>query len=393
MASFCPVSFLVACLRCRHDPSALAEARRLAPTAPADWEATRRALYDEGIAALLHGAVAGRGLFPATIEAALSEAYTTTAIRNTALLYELERALAALDRAGVPVLLLKGAALAEAIYGDPALRPMADGDLLVQPADRATAQAALRLAGYEPVGEERHPGDTARYESQVALRKPGPLPTRIELHWSLLDAPYYQARLPMDWFWAGAEPLRVGDTVAAGLGPTANLLYLIVHLVLHHRATGLMWWYDIAELLHVCGRRVDWDALLVQARACDLVLPLARVLSELATRWAAAVPADVLARLAILQPSAREARMYAWLTAARRPVVQRFWADLVGLDGWMTRLRFGASHLFPAPAYMQWRYGVRWPVLLPFAYPYRWARGLVEWAAAGLTAARSHDAR
>ena len=103
----------------------------------------RRALYDEGIAALLHGAVAGRGFFPAAIEAELAAAYTTTAIRNTALLHELEAALAALGRANVPGLLLKGAALAETVYGDPALRPMADCDLLVRPADLAAAQAAL----------------------------------------------------------------------------------------------------------------------------------------------------------------------------------------------------------------------------------------------------------
>ncbi len=381
--------FLIACLRCRRDPAALADARALAPATPDAWEMARRALYDEGIAALLHGAVAGRGFFPAAIEAELAAAYTTTAIRNTALLHELEAALAALGRANVPGLLLKGAALAETVYGDPGLRPMADCDLLVRPADLAAAQAALEAIGYRPAADEPHPGDTVRYESQVALRKPGPVPARIGLHWSLLDSPYYQARLPMAWFWAGAEPIRVGAMTALGLRPTANLLYLAAHLILHHRAAGLMWWYDIVELLYACSGRVDWDALLAQAQACDLVLPLARVLPELASRWAAPVPADVLARLATLRPSPAEARVHAWLTASRRPVVQRFWADLASLDGWSTRLRFAATNLFPAPAYMRRRYGVRWPVLLPFAYPYRWARGLAEWVTPGLKMPRN----
>ena len=38
-------------------------------------------------------------------------------------------------QAGVPFLVLKGAALAHLVYGDPRLRPMRDVDLLIRKAD------------------------------------------------------------------------------------------------------------------------------------------------------------------------------------------------------------------------------------------------------------------
>lgn len=381
-------AFLIACLRSRFDPAALDAARALAPTDDLEWAAVRRAIYAEGVAPLLHAISARPSLFPADIEAELAAAYRITALRNTGLLYELEAALAALAGADVPVLLLKGAALAETVYRDPALRPMADCDLLVRPADLPRAQATLIAAGYRPVADEPHPGDLARFESQMALRKEGPLPARIELHWHLLDSPYYQARLSADWFWAGAEEFRIGAVPARGPAPTPNLLYLAAHLALHHRLAGLMWWYDIAALLHTCGDRVDWEALLDQAEACDLVLPLQQVLPVIAQHWAVAVPTAVLARLAALRPSAGEARVHAWLTAEQRPVIQRFWADLAGLNGWAERLRFAYHHLFPLPAYMRRRYRLASLLLLPLAYPYRWARGLLELAHAGLRTAR-----
>jgi hypothetical protein len=160
------------------------------------------------------------------------------------------------------------------------------------------------------------------------------------------------------------------------LGPEAQLLHLGAHLWLHHRGRGLLWQFDLVLLLHALADRLDWDAVVHRAAAYDLVLSTRYVLNGLATLWQAPVPATVLARLRALSPSPAERRAVARLTAAHRPVVYRFWSDLLALPTWSARLRYAWFNLFPVPAYMRERYGIARSWLLPFSYPYRWYRGV-----------------
>ena len=68
------------------------------------------------------------------------------------------------------------------------------------------------------------------------------------------------------------------------------------------------------------------------------------------------------------------------LTAEQRSVAQRFWSDLASMGGWRARLGYAWTHLFPSAEYMRARYGIRYSLLLPLYYPYRWLRGLFGWS-------------
>jgi len=89
-----------------------------------------------------------------------------------------------------PVIVLKGAYLAEAVYGDVALRPMCDTDLMVPRAELPRAQAVLldmggvqqQPAGNELLWREHH------HPRPVVLRD-----LSIELHWTITD-PLSQSR-------------------------------------------------------------------------------------------------------------------------------------------------------------------------------------------------------
>src|SRR5262249_57605268 len=63
-------------------------------------------------------------------------------IRNRYMMETCARLMDLLGRAGIPVLLLKGAAIAAAIEADPGLRSMADCDVLV-PRSRALEAAEI----------------------------------------------------------------------------------------------------------------------------------------------------------------------------------------------------------------------------------------------------------
>jgi hypothetical protein len=76
-------------------------------------------------------------------------AWLAAAERNLRLFRGLEEVLERTARAGVAVALLKGAALAEWVYGDPGVRPMSDVDLLVAEAHLPVLQEVLGSLGFE----------------------------------------------------------------------------------------------------------------------------------------------------------------------------------------------------------------------------------------------------
>lgn len=369
-------SLAARCMAPRCRPAALDAVRALAGGETFAWEDVYRRALAERVAPLLYTVLDGETFVPPAVRRRLEEAYLATARRNLLLFHELEAALAALSAAGIDVLVLKGGALAETVYGNIAVRPLLDFDLLVQRERAAQAMATLADLGYGRTRIEPHAGIALRHENEVLLHKQGPIEVLLELHWSLFDSPHYQERLPMAWFWESAVPGTIAGRPAAVLGAEAQLLHLCGHLMLHHRGDELLWLHDVAELLYANEGRMKWPQVLEMAAACDLILPLKHVVSSVAAAWGAPVPAGVLTRLATMAPSPAEAQVFSWLTATDRPVLERFWADLATMPNWSERLSYALRQLFPSRRYMRHRYGVRHPLLLPFTYPYRWWLGL-----------------
>jgi hypothetical protein len=372
-----PDALLRACLRHRCDPGGGAALRARIGALDADaWETLRALAEAERVAPLLHDALGGLGLAPATVVDSLRQSRRATWLRNLLLLRELARALQRLAAAGVPAIVLKGVALVEAVYGDASLRPMGDVDLLVRRGDLAEASNALRQIGYAFGRAETHPGALAEHENELLFCKRDRIDVQLDVHWSLFDSPFYQAHIAMDWFWDTAQPLSINGTPALMLGPEALLIHLCGHLALHHGGAGLLWSYDIVELVRRYGERLDWAALLRKIGEYDLVLPVRGVLVALGAEWDARLPAEVLAALRLHPHSRAEARAAARMSRSEHPAGRRFWADLASMPGWRQRVRFALTNLFPSAAYMRHRYGVTHPLLLPLYYPYRWLRGL-----------------
>lgn len=372
--------FIVACLRARWEPQAAAAAAALATAESVDWHELYAVARDNLIAPLLYPALEHMDAVPAWLTTALRQEYEQNALRNTLLLHEASQVVDALTAAGLPVLVLKGAALAETVYGNVALRPMRDVDLLLHRADVPQALRVLASLGYARDDAEAHAGLALAYENELLLRKSGRLDFLLEPHWSLFDSPFYQETLEMDWFWETAVSFRIGGRPARMLGPEAQLLHLCAHAVLHHGShrggQDWLWHHDVAVLLNHCAQDLAWHEVLERAQATHLILPLRQVLRQLTAQWGIIVPDPIRQQLEELQPTPAEARVVERLTAGERPVLQRFWHDLLSTPGWGRRLHYALAQLFPSPAYMRQRYGVGHPLLLPLAYPYRWLVGL-----------------
>jgi hypothetical protein len=368
--------FLRACLRLPYDPGAAASLRARARDFDGDWQSLLVLSRSERVAPLLHRAVRGRGIVPRAVARAWRRSRHSTALHNMLLLRELEPCLQQFAAARVPVIVLKGAALTTAVYRDLTLRPMADIDLLVRQEDRAATRRILEKRGYTAARAETHPGALFEYENEFLFAKSGTVKVWLDVHWSLVDSPHYQARIGMDWFWATAQPFAIADTPTSMLGPEALLMHLCGHLALHHRLKGLLWWHDIAEVIECYRGRIDWVQLLCRTRQYGLALPVYTVLRIVGEEWSAPIPPDVLGALRADRSSRQERRIFTWLTAAERPVGQRFWTDIVSLPHWGQRWRFARTQLLPSVAYMRQRYRIRHALLVPLYYPYRWLQGL-----------------
>ena len=367
-------TFLRDLLAAAHDPPAVAGL--IAERGPAlDGGALRNLIDHERIGPLLHRALAGRELLSPATCAALRTAYRATAIYNLVFMRELGSCLEQFDSAGIPAIVLKGAALAEPIYGSLALRPMGDLDILVHHTDLPRVCTVVERLGFRPIRLETHAGALAEHENELAFTKPGRIRVDLDVHWSLLDSPFYQREMAMQWFWERARVQALGGLSAPALCPEALVLHLCAHLMLHHHGEGLLWWNDIAEVLQIeCGA-IDWDELFTRSVAYRLLLPVREVLTRLAAEWHVAIPPDALRRFTTAQPSRVEADLYAHLSDDAT-ASERFWTDFRSIASWRERFRFARTNLLPGPAYMRERYGVRHPWLMPLYYPYRWLRGL-----------------
>jgi len=163
-----------------------------------------------------------------------------TAARNILIYEELGHTLQSLENAGVPVILLKGAALAETVYPSIADRPMGDVDLLVHPADRDRARAALEAAGYRFVPEPPQrfsPFDT-EFTGEMAFWYSDRILT--ELHWELTPGEWIRrlVALDMEALWEDAIPLQLNGRQTLQLSPCDTLLHLCLHLTAHGYVHG-----------------------------------------------------------------------------------------------------------------------------------------------------------
>jgi hypothetical protein len=182
--------------------------------------------------------------------------------RNLQFAAELTIALNVLHSAGVPVILLKGAHLMDAVYHNPALRPMSDLDILVHPADAATAVHALMGEGYMVDAKKAAFGLAA--DREIRLDKSGVHDLVIELHTDL-NRPTRHHWFPMDAIWQRSQEYAVGGAPARTLSDADNLTFLCAHAI-PHAFSQLIWLRDIAGLLPVAPAGIRTSAEVAHAR-------------------------------------------------------------------------------------------------------------------------------
>ncbi len=190
--------------------------------------------------------------------AALARSHRKTAIDTLAALGELRRAGRILTDAGIPFLLLKGAAYLVDLYEDPAERVLADVDLLIRRSDAERVARRLAEAGYRPIVQGYLP-EYRRFE----MERPGPEPCRLEFHW-WIGLPL-RFGIAQDALWDRAVPCELEGIACRRLHPEDAILYHAAHLADHYYGPSLKWAIDLREMLR--RWRPDAGALVERSAA------------------------------------------------------------------------------------------------------------------------------
>src|SRR5882724_9901509 len=115
---------------------------------PLNWQEVLKSASWHGVAPLVYHNLKSISGIPQEVMDQLKGAYCGNIARNMYLYAELRRILEGFREKGLNVIVLKGAALAQSVYGDIGLRPMGDIDLLVRKEDLDCAEQIMSTLGY-----------------------------------------------------------------------------------------------------------------------------------------------------------------------------------------------------------------------------------------------------
>lgn len=216
---------------------------------------------------------------------------------NVCMLRLLEKVALRFNRAHVPLMVLKGAALNLTIHDRADQRPMSDLDLQIRPEHAAEAVALLEEVGCRPgqplVREDFFP----RFYHETEFVTGGLFPMRIDLHVRPLRPLPYARRVPPDALWRGATAIRVGQGEV--LIPSAEdmLIHLAAHSAIHANSRP-MWLRDLKHWAEAWADQIDWERFLENVRAWNLVLPVRQALDRAQESFGQVCPPDIRRRLA-----------------------------------------------------------------------------------------------
>jgi hypothetical protein len=173
-----------------------------------------------------------------------------------------------LQARGLEVLPYKGPVLAEALYGNVALRQFSDLDLLVRSDDLARIKSALAELGYEPGLQLAKAAERDYLKSGYEYTFDGARGRNLlEIKWQILPR-FYSIGFDVNQFFERAVVTTIEGQKLRTLYDQDLMLVLCVHAA-KHAWKQLSWLCDIVQLAR--SRALDWAALNAEAERLGIV--------------------------------------------------------------------------------------------------------------------------
>ena len=247
-----------------------------------DWNRCHRMAAAHGVSALVH-----RRLHPHIAAIPVPEIWDpwtaeceAESLRNLSRIIELRRVNEACEQRKIPLLVVKGPVLGACLYGDVALRPFGDLDLIVPVQERERAIECLSDLGFVPQFQLT-PSERRRFfrrysELHFTSATTG---TMIDLHWELISQRYEFAHL-LDGYWQRATTVQIGPMMLRTLSTHDLFVFLLLHAA-KHEWRSLGWLVDLAWL-EARQAQFDWNRLRDAAARLGIskIVHISRRLSE-----------------------------------------------------------------------------------------------------------------
>jgi len=237
---------------------------------PFDWDSVIQKSLRHRVAPLLYQRLKtlNSGLnVPANIIHRLQKIYLNNAVRNLRLYHELGHVLGTLRDANIPVIVLKGAHLAEVVYGDIALRPMVDVDLMARKDDLDRVNKILLGMNYRPLNNFTVEDVCKMHKHLPRFIKPDSL--SIEVHWTISN-PSYPFKVDITGLWKRAQPAAISGVNVMVLSPEDLFLHLCLHASFQHMFSRLRHLFDICKTIQYFRNEIDWEQIQHRARQWGL---------------------------------------------------------------------------------------------------------------------------
>jgi len=248
---------------------------------PLQWERVVDSAFSENIAPLLYVNLKNFGeanLVPHETLDKLKKAYYANLGRNMYLFSELRRILEAFNNKKVDTMVLKGAALANTVYSDIALRSMCDIDLLVNQEDLSCVKGIMSDLDYAVNTEVRsEEWYIKKHGFHLAPFKHNNESIAVEIHWNIAKKSY---NIDINKWWKRAITTEIDNYTTFIPSAEDMLLHLCLHL--HHQnynvqiiKRGLC---DIYETIRYYKESIDWDLFEQKVHSCKIVKPTHSIL-------------------------------------------------------------------------------------------------------------------
>jgi hypothetical protein len=280
-------------------------ANRTAKLNATDWESIVQFAVIYSVAPLLYHRIKSVNI-PASMRQKLLKAYLISARRNTRLYSQLSKIIKALQ--DTPVIVLKGAHLAQNVYGNIALRPMNDIDILVRKTDLLKAEKNLLEIGYSSPRQNEIQVACAKHHHLPPLVKQGTVP--VDIHWTI-GHPSSPFQIDIEGLWKRAQPATIAGIKVLVLSPEDLLLHLCLHTAFHHLfRSGIRPFYDILETIR--QSEIDWEQIPPRANQWGATNSVYLTLYLAKTLFRASVPNEILDRL---KPDNFDPQIVSWAKA------------------------------------------------------------------------------
>ena len=252
----------------------------------------------------------------------------------------------AFENAKIPIVVLKGPAIAHTAYPDPAWRPFGDIDVLVPTADWSHACDLLGGLGYGRDVPEPLPGFDTRFGKAAMWTNDDRI--EVDVHRTLVVGPHGLWADPAEVM-ERTTSLSLGGQSLLRLDDTAMLLHACMHAVLGWWPP--LWWTlrDVAQL--AWSGRVDAGDLMTLTTRWRLHAVVELALEQVRRTLQVELPPDLVDGLE-LHPTRQERRALASYVTRTRwrsgPAV----STLAAIPGFRAKAAYVRAMLFPGRAFM-----------------------------------------